>query len=172
MIDERAKLERLNVKVAAARELARIVFIRDVDLADLADAAAVSDSMPSRWASKKCGDAIALADVVLVGRKLPNVAHDLMRWAGEQLGLIVSKRIVATKAGDHVMAAAGALREASEAVTAYVEAAQQTDDEHLTKLHRELLEAEEALASVRAWVDAERDARAVPSLRARAGKAA
>lgn len=167
-VDERTKSKRLEMKLALARELARIVFVRDTDIADLADAAGTSESMPSRWASRKCSDAIGLADVVLIGERLPGVAHDLLRWAGDRLGLVVAKRLAAPAVGDHLAHVAVVAKETGEALAAYCEgiATQggQFNDVDLARVDRELRDAEEALASLRAWVDDEREKRAVPRL--------
>lgn len=163
MSDDRQRAARLEAKLDLAKELVRVVFVRELDLADVAEAAGVSDSLPSRWGSRKCSDAIGLVDVVLVGRRFPGFAHDLLRWAGERLDLVVARRLSAQSPGAHLAHAAQLAKEAGEAIAAYADGltGERMSDAQVAALHRELRDLEEATSTLRAWLDGERDGRAI-----------
>lgn len=163
-LDERIKAALLGVKSDLSKRLVRIANDHPIDMIELGPAAGVGESMGSRWASQSCGDTIGLAHVVVLGKRFPAAAHDLMRWAGDQLDLVIAQRIRTEATRDHLVHVATLARESGEALSTYATAVAdgKVDDDELARLDRELRDLEEAAAGLRAWVDGERAARVVP----------
>src|SRR5690606_5481471 len=92
----------------------------------------------------------------------PAVARGLLSWAADRLGLVVSERLVGEQPGDHLAQIARMGREHAEAVGVYLEAVSDgaVSDAELARIDKELADAEEANAALRAWVESEKSRRA------------
>lgn len=153
---------RVSLKADVARALVRVLFEADVDQAEVASAVGVRASIVQRWADRSRPETISLADLVLAGERFPAVARGLLSWAADRLGLVVSERLVGEQPGDHLAQIARMGREHAEAVGVYLEAVSDgaVTDAELARIDKELTDAEEANAALRAWVESEKGRRA------------
>ncbi len=149
---------RARAKADVARAFVRALFDADVDQSEVADAVGIRPSIVQRWGDKNRLETITLADLVLVAERFPVVARGLMLWAADHLGLVVAPRLEAAAPVDHLHHAAKMAREHSECLSAVLEAHAdgRVDDDELARIDHELRDVEEASASLRTWVEAEK----------------
>lgn len=160
-----APVRRAEAKATVARALTRALFESGVEQRELAEATGASSSVVQRWTDRDRLETISVADVALLGEDQPDLACRLLRWLGDQLGLVVSRRLEVVGSEqprrliEHL---ARRTKEHAETTAALLEGLA-TEGGRLTpaeleRIDRELRDEEELLAELRALVDAEMSA--------------